>query len=269
MKLNPGMEAEYKRRHDEIWPELVALLKEAGVSDYSIHLDRETNTLFGVLWRTRRPRHGRSAEASGDAALVGAHGRHHGDQAGQRAGGGAARHRLPHGMTMAAIRQSPSSTSARPTPRWRWSICATRRADRGSHASPTRLRRRPYPHYDVERLWSFILDSLARASTAKQTIDDDLGHHPWRRLRPARRRRAGAAGARLRIRRPGEPSARLRASRAAIRRDALARLPNGLNVGRQFFWQSRRFPEEFARVDAILPYPQYWAWRLTGARRRK
>ena len=52
MKLNPGMEAEYRKRHDEIWPELVALLKEAGVSDYSIHLDAETDTLFGVLWRT-------------------------------------------------------------------------------------------------------------------------------------------------------------------------------------------------------------------------
>ncbi len=51
MKLNPGMGAEYKRRHDAIWPELVALLKEAGVSDYSIHLDRETDTLFAVLWR--------------------------------------------------------------------------------------------------------------------------------------------------------------------------------------------------------------------------
>jgi L-rhamnose mutarotase len=52
MKLNPGMEAEYKRRHDEIWPELAALLKQAGVSDYSIHLDRESGMLFGVLWRT-------------------------------------------------------------------------------------------------------------------------------------------------------------------------------------------------------------------------
>ncbi|CTQ53209.1 L-rhamnose mutarotase [Roseibium album] len=51
MKLNPGMEAEYKKRHDEIWPELVTLLKEAGIRDYSIHLDRETNILFGVLWR--------------------------------------------------------------------------------------------------------------------------------------------------------------------------------------------------------------------------
>jgi L-rhamnose mutarotase len=51
MKLNPDMRDEYKKRHDEIWPELIALLKDAGVSDYSIHLDAETNTLFGVLWR--------------------------------------------------------------------------------------------------------------------------------------------------------------------------------------------------------------------------
>lgn len=52
MHLNPGTRDEYTKRHDEIWPELVALLKEAGVSDYSIHLDEETGTLFGVLWRT-------------------------------------------------------------------------------------------------------------------------------------------------------------------------------------------------------------------------
>lgn len=59
MRLNPGQEAEYKKRHDEIWSELVALLKEAGISDYSIHLDRETGTLFGVLWR--RDDHGMDA----------------------------------------------------------------------------------------------------------------------------------------------------------------------------------------------------------------
>ncbi len=52
MQLHPGQAEEYKRRHDEIWPELVQLLKEAGVSDYSIHLDPETHTLFGVLRRT-------------------------------------------------------------------------------------------------------------------------------------------------------------------------------------------------------------------------
>lgn len=51
MRLNPGMEAEYIRRHDAIWPELVDLLRDAGVSNYSIHLDRETMTLFGYLER--------------------------------------------------------------------------------------------------------------------------------------------------------------------------------------------------------------------------
>lgn len=51
MRLNPGMREEYKARHDAIWPELVTLLREAGISDYSIHLDAETHTLFGVLWR--------------------------------------------------------------------------------------------------------------------------------------------------------------------------------------------------------------------------
>ena len=49
MKLFPGFEAEYKKRHDEIWPELSALLKDTGVSEYSIFLDEETNSLFGFL----------------------------------------------------------------------------------------------------------------------------------------------------------------------------------------------------------------------------
>jgi L-rhamnose mutarotase len=46
MKLNPGQREAYIERHDKIWPELKALLKESGVSEYSIFLDGETNTLF-------------------------------------------------------------------------------------------------------------------------------------------------------------------------------------------------------------------------------
>jgi len=51
MTLKPGCEAEYKRRHDEIWPELVELLKAAGISDYSIFLDPETRHLLAMLKR--------------------------------------------------------------------------------------------------------------------------------------------------------------------------------------------------------------------------
>lgn len=48
MKLKPGVAAEYRRRHDAIWPELARELRAAGVSDYSIFLDEETLTLFAV-----------------------------------------------------------------------------------------------------------------------------------------------------------------------------------------------------------------------------
>ena len=59
MRLNPGQAEEYRRRHDAIWPELAALLRAAGVTDYSIHLDPATGDLFGVLWR--RDDHGMDA----------------------------------------------------------------------------------------------------------------------------------------------------------------------------------------------------------------
>lgn len=48
MKLKPGMVAEYRRRHDEIWPELANAIRAAGISDYSIFLDEATLTLFAV-----------------------------------------------------------------------------------------------------------------------------------------------------------------------------------------------------------------------------
>ena len=48
MKLKPGFEAEYKKRHDEIWPQLKDELSKAGVFDYSIYLDEETLALFAV-----------------------------------------------------------------------------------------------------------------------------------------------------------------------------------------------------------------------------
>ena len=49
MKLFKGYEEEYRRRHTALWPELQLLLKQAGIENYSIFLDEETNTLFGYL----------------------------------------------------------------------------------------------------------------------------------------------------------------------------------------------------------------------------
>ena len=214
------MKAEYKRRHDEIWPELVALLKEAGVSDYSIHLDEETNIAVRRAVAARRSRHGRSAEASGDAALVGAHGRHHGDQAGQRAGRGAAGNRVPYGMTDAPSATSPSSISARPTPRWRWSIStALSEVARATHAE--RGRRATAPIRITMSSGSGRSSSTASPALNREQRDRrDLGHHAWRDGGAARRDgRAGAAGPRLRVRRAGQRGGGLRRGPPAFCRD--------------------------------------------------
>ena len=49
MQMHKGCEAEYKKRHDALWPELQELLKTTGIQEYSIFLDETTNSLFGVL----------------------------------------------------------------------------------------------------------------------------------------------------------------------------------------------------------------------------
>ncbi len=49
MRLKPGVAEEYRRRHDAIWPELLSVLRDAGIYDYSIFLDRQSNNLFAVL----------------------------------------------------------------------------------------------------------------------------------------------------------------------------------------------------------------------------
>jgi L-rhamnose mutarotase len=46
MKLNPGQQKAYAARHNQLWPELKKLLKDSGVSEYSIFFDEETDTLF-------------------------------------------------------------------------------------------------------------------------------------------------------------------------------------------------------------------------------
>ncbi|MGA7714034.1 MAG: L-rhamnose mutarotase [Rhizomicrobium sp.] len=62
MRLKPGNETEYRKRHDEIWPELKKALIEAGIYDYSIFLDPQTLNLFAVL--RLRPDNSRSELAT-------------------------------------------------------------------------------------------------------------------------------------------------------------------------------------------------------------
>ncbi|MEJ0096991.1 MAG: FGGY-family carbohydrate kinase [Bauldia sp.] len=122
---------------------------------------------------------------------------------------------------------------------------------------------RPYPHYDVERLWRWIIEGLSVfAETAEIGTISVTTHGACFAL---------LAGDTLALPIIDYECPALETVRADYRdvRGAFAEtlspdLPSGLNAGRQFYWQARQFAGEFARVDAILPYPQYWVWRLTG-----
>lgn len=49
MKLYPGMEEEYEKRHNALWPKMKDVIHKYGGKNYSIFLDRETLTLFGYI----------------------------------------------------------------------------------------------------------------------------------------------------------------------------------------------------------------------------
>ncbi|ASU36257.1 L-rhamnose mutarotase [Mucilaginibacter xinganensis] len=66
MKLKPGFKIEYERRHNEIWPEIAALLKANGISDYSIFFDEDTDTLFAV----QKVKGGTSSQNLGSEPIV-------------------------------------------------------------------------------------------------------------------------------------------------------------------------------------------------------
>lgn len=122
----------------------------------------------------------------------------------------------------------------------------------------------PYPHHDVEALWTFILNSLADINRERRIDAISITTH-------------GATGALVdaagelvlpvldyEFDGPDQLAADYDAVRAPFAETGTPRLPIGLNLGAQFFWQQKRFPVEFAKSAAILMYPQYWALRLTG-----
>lgn len=128
------------------------------------------------------------------------------------------------------------------------------------------LRVGPYPHFDTDKLWAFFIESLA-ALNGEQAIDAiSITTH-------------GAAAAlvdetgKLALPildyehdGPETVSAEYDAVRPPFVETGTPRLPIGLNLGAQLFWQAKMFPEAFARTATALTYPQYWAFRLTGVR---
>ena len=132
------------------------------------------------------------------------------------------------------------------------------------HSVPNSIRPGPpYAHADLERIWDFTVSALTEAARNFVLSDIVVTTH-------------GATAAVLDGEGLALPVLDYEATdpeEYSAEYDLLARdfsntqspnLPAGLNLARQLFWLSRRFPEHFARATSILTYPQYWAWRLSG-----
>lgn len=121
----------------------------------------------------------------------------------------------------------------------------------------------PYPHFDIPRIEAFFLDALADLAHGEGFDAVSITAH-------------GAAGALI----GGDGLALPVLDYEHDGPDALAlaydgvrphfgetfspRLPGGLNLGAQLFWQARTFPDAFEKASIFVTYPQYWAWWLTG-----
>ncbi len=121
----------------------------------------------------------------------------------------------------------------------------------------------PYPHFDIPGIEAFFVDALADLVRDGGFDAVSITAH-------------GAAGAliggdRLALpvldyesEAPDALAAAYESIRPAFSETFSPRLPGGLNLGAQLFWQQRSFPEAFAAATSFVTYPQYWAWWLTG-----
>jgi sugar (pentulose or hexulose) kinase len=121
-----------------------------------------------------------------------------------------------------------------------------------------------YPHFDCERIWSFILDGLAAFHREKQVGAISVTTHGCAAALLGEEGQLAMPVLDYEFAGPDETDADYRAVRPPFSETGTPRLPLGLNLGAQIFWQEKAFPAEFAKVRTILTYPQYWAYRLSG-----
>ncbi len=119
----------------------------------------------------------------------------------------------------------------------------------------------PYPHYDTDALFAFILEGLAAFAPDHPIDAISITAHG---ASIALLEEDDLAFPVLDYEAPLEGVENYESIRPPFAETLSPAMANGLNVGRQLVWLQTRFPERFADVRQILTYPQYWAFRLTG-----
>ncbi|MBP2235671.1 sugar (pentulose or hexulose) kinase [Sinorhizobium kostiense] len=123
-----------------------------------------------------------------------------------------------------------------------------------------------YPHFDIDHLWRFILESLAALHRECPVEAISVTTHGATAVLLEEEGGLALPVLDYEFAGPDGLAEDYGKVRPPFAETGSARLPMGLNVGAQLFWQQRRFPEQFARVATILTYAQYWSYRLTGVR---
>ncbi len=121
----------------------------------------------------------------------------------------------------------------------------------------------PYPHLDVDYIWDWFLQALRKSKLTANTQTINVVTHGATAVL------VDDCGLALPVLDYEHVQVEEISSAYEEVRDDFAEtlsplLPNGLNLGKQFFWLQKTFPAEFSRTRHILLYPQYWTWRLTG-----
>ncbi|MXN51515.1 carbohydrate kinase [Shinella sp. AETb1-6] len=122
----------------------------------------------------------------------------------------------------------------------------------------------PYPHYDIEGLWDFILDALRRFQAQFGVDAISMTTHGASAVLLDDEGKLAAPALDYEFDGPDGLAAEYDAARPPFAETGSPRLPLGLNLGAQLFWLFRTVPGLLERTRTILTYPQYWAFRLSG-----
>lgn len=122
----------------------------------------------------------------------------------------------------------------------------------------------PWPHFDVEGHWSFLLDGLRDFHAAHGVDAISVTTHG---ACAAPLDRDGALAAPIldyECAEPDDLADDYNKIRPPFSETGSPRLAGGLNIGAQLFWQFHTDPELKARMHQIVTYPQFWGAKLTG-----
>ncbi len=126
----------------------------------------------------------------------------------------------------------------------------------------------PYPHVDTEAIWRFALIGLREAAAA-HAIECLVVTAHGASVTLAGAHELAAPIMDYEFSGPNADEEQYAPFRPPFAETLTPPMPDGLNWGRQVFYVMRHHPDLFARVQAILMYPQYWGWRFTGVVRNE